>query len=136
MLFPNPGPQNAAFVLTVRLVVCVADEADAAVVEALTLDELLAAYDACVLPGAPARRKLSVQLVSQQLAEAPPPPPGSSDGGARLLAEDLARPADDDGQRAFARAESAFKAGLACAPAAAVVPSAAFGEFAVPRSGL
>lgn len=44
---------------------------DAAAIQALSIDELLAVYDRLILPSA-ARKKLSIHLLSQQLREVPP----------------------------------------------------------------
>ena len=117
------GSSNAGM----RVFCIFADEVNAETIRALTLAEVLNAYDAYILPSSPTRRKLSVQLVSQQTADAPPAPnPATQE---QLLVEDLDEA--DDLWGAFARAERAFKAGLACAPAATPVHSAAFGEYGV-----
>ena len=75
-------------------------------IRTLTLGEVVAVYNGCMHPslGAQTRKKLSVQLVSQQMEETPPEP-----GDAVMIAD-----------------ESAFKAGLACAPATTPVISDAF----------
>ena len=104
-------------------------EKDAETIEALTLPELLAAYDAFVLPSSPTRRKLSMHLLPQQLpsddATLPPPPTG-----AHLIADADGEPRIASGDEPeFGEAECAFKAALACAPAAVPVPSAAFGAY-------
>ena len=51
---------------------------------------------------------------------------GADAGAVRVISE-----LDGGDPLAFARAERAFKNGLACAPAAAPVPSPAFGEYGV-----
>ena len=106
-------------------------ETDAEVIESITLEELVAAYDAYLLPGSPVRRKLSVQLVSQQMPEPPPTAATEVDASADAGAVRVISELDGGDPLAFARAERAFKAGLGCAPAAAPVPSPAFGEYGV-----
>ena len=106
-----------------------AAEKDTETIQALTFPELLAAYDALILPSSPTRRKLSVHLLPQQLppdeGTLPPLPTGAhlivdADGEPRIASGD---------EPEFGEAECAFKAALACAPAAVPVPSAAFGAY-------
>ncbi|KAI9058078.1 LuxS/MPP-like metallohydrolase [Trametes sanguinea] len=98
-------------------------ETDAAVIRALTRDEVLATYNALVRPSSSrrTRKKLCVHLLSQQLSEDPPARLPSDDPGLTVVTLD----ADDD---AGSVAESTFKASLPCAPAATPVLSPAFGE--------
>ena len=86
-----------------------ADETDAATIRGLALADVVEVYDALVRPssGVQTRRKLSVHLVSQQMAETPEEP-----AGAQMIVD-----------------ESRFKAGLGCAPAATPIMSEAFGEY-------
>jgi len=83
-------------------------EIDAEAIRALTLVEVLTAYDAFVLPTSESasRKKLSVHLVSQQMTEAAP-----AQGEGAIIIGDA-----DDAELAR------FKAGLACYPAAVPIP--------------
>lgn len=85
-------------------------EVDAATVENLTLDEVLAAYDAFVLPQATTRRKLSVHLVAAQTENIP--------RSASVVVS--------------GKAETRFKAGLACSTAALPIGRARH-EMRAPR---
>ncbi|KAI0718393.1 LuxS/MPP-like metallohydrolase [Cerioporus squamosus] len=85
-------------------------ETDAATIRALTLSEVIEAYNALLRPstGAQTRKKLSVQLISQQINDTPEQTPDVQ------VVED----------------ERMFKATLGCAPAAVPVMSEAFGQYA------
>ena len=72
------------------------------------------------------RRKLSVQLVSQQLKDDVPPPAPAPEA---VLIEDTQQVVGVLDRSAGER-ESAFKARLQCAPAATPIVSAALGEYA------
>ncbi|KAI0353367.1 LuxS/MPP-like metallohydrolase [Trametes cingulata] len=107
-------------------------ETDASVIRELTLAEVVATYDALVRPstGGHTRRKLAVHLLSQEMREAPPehvqsPPPADSAVTAPGTSELLLAEEDD----VRGEAESMFKAGLECAPAATPVLSDALGEY-------
>ncbi|OBZ78124.1 Insulin-degrading enzyme [Grifola frondosa] len=85
----------------------VRNETDAAVIRTLSLGEVVDTFDTLVRPssGSASRRKLSFQLISQQMREVP-----VLADGATLIGD-----------------ESMFKASLACSPAAVPVMSEAFG---------
>ncbi|TFK91904.1 LuxS/MPP-like metallohydrolase [Polyporus arcularius HHB13444] len=85
-------------------------ETDAATVRALTLSEVIEAYNTFLRPstGAQTRKKLSVQLISQQMNDTP------EQAANVQVVED----------------ERTFKASLGCAPAAVPVVSEAFGRYA------
>lgn len=74
------------------------EETDAAAIAALSLEEVLKTYDAFLAPSSTSttRKKLSLQLVSQQVADTPPPT------NATLVYEST---------------QSEFKASLGCYPA-------------------
>ncbi|EKM58998.1 uncharacterized protein PHACADRAFT_249147 [Phanerochaete carnosa HHB-10118-sp] len=85
-------------------------EVDAATVESLTLDEVLAAYDAFVLPQATTRRKLSAHLVAAQTENTP----------------------RSTSMVVSGETEARFKAGLACSTAALPIERAGH-EMPAPR---
>ncbi|KAH9855602.1 LuxS/MPP-like metallohydrolase [Lenzites betulinus] len=105
-------------------------EEDAALIRALALPEVIATYDALVRPstGAHTRKKLAVHLLAQEPG-ANPQKPASAPPAGHEHSPALARPTVVLAE-ADAAASAAFKAGLACAPAATPVVSAAFGEYA------
>ncbi|EIW56019.1 LuxS/MPP-like metallohydrolase [Trametes versicolor FP-101664 SS1] len=121
-------------------------EEDASLIRELALPEVVATYDALVRPstGAKTRKKLSVHLLSQEIREAPPAHPSAAsdidaspntDADVSGTAEGAVRPASQRTATLVAEedprgeVESAFKAGLGCAPAATPVISAAFGGY-------
>ena len=117
------------------------DEKDAEVIRALTLAEVVDAYDKLVRPstGAHTRRKLSVQLVSQQLKEDVPASPFAPGDTKEAVSESVVSPLQVflDSQAVLGvldnraeEQETAFKARLGCAPSTTPVVSAAFGEYA------
>lgn len=85
-------------------------EVTAALIESLTLDEVLAAYDALVLPQAPGRRKLSMHLVAAGTENSP--------RSANVISEET---------------EASFKASLACSAAALPVARARHEATRAPR---
>lgn len=60
-----------ARIIAISDLCAVAADKDAAAIQALSIDELLAVYDRLILPSA-ARKKVSIHLLSQQLREVPP----------------------------------------------------------------
>ncbi|KAI1798428.1 LuxS/MPP-like metallohydrolase [Ganoderma leucocontextum] len=136
----NLGEETTRFWDRIRAGHCdfLRHEKDAEAIRALTLAEVVEAYNTLVRPstGARTRRKLSVQLVSQQLQEDVP-----SSAFASVDAKEAAPAAPVqlflDTQEVLGvldgradEQESAFKARLGCAPATTPVVSAAFGEYA------
>ncbi|RPD65209.1 LuxS/MPP-like metallohydrolase [Lentinus tigrinus ALCF2SS1-6] len=85
-------------------------ETDAAAIRSLTLSEVVEAYNTFLRPstGLRSRKKLSVQLISQQVKETP----------------------ESTTQIQIIEDERTFKAALGCAPAAVPVMSEAFGQYA------
>lgn len=110
-------------------------------IRTFTLAEVLDAYNTLVRPstGARTRRKLSVQLVSQQLKEDVPAsavaPVDIDTKDAAIVASPLQLFLDTQEvigvlNGGVEEQESVFKARLGCAPATTPFLSAAFGEYA------
>ncbi|PIL27298.1 hypothetical protein GSI_10445 [Ganoderma sinense ZZ0214-1] len=141
----NLGEETSRFWGRIRAGHCdfLRHEKDAEVIRALTLAEVVDAYNRLVRPstGAHTRRKLSVQLVSQQLKEDPPLSPFAPTDIDAKEAVAVAAPLQVflDTQevlgvldRKAEEQETAFKARLGCAPSTTPIVSAAFGEYAGP----